>query len=264
VLADITPVILTYNEAPNIGRSLERLTWARQVVIVDSGSTDETLAIAARYPNARAVHRPFDSLAQQWTFAVDHTGVETGWILRLDADYMVEPAFRDEVAALQPAAEVAAYDAPFTYCIEGRPLRGSLYPIKPVLFRRGRVSFVQDGHTERMQVGGAVRRLRSRLMHDDRKSLERWLQSQARYQQAEADKLATLPWSELSWPDRVRRTRVLGPPAAAVHCLIVKGLIFDGPAGLFYATQRVIAELILSLHLLRRDLEAALSRDALG
>jgi glycosyltransferase involved in cell wall biosynthesis len=95
VLADITPVILTYNEAPNIGRSLERLTWARQVVIVDSGSTDETLAIAARYPNARAVHRPFDSLAQQWTFAVDHTGVETGWILRLDADYMFEPAFRD-------------------------------------------------------------------------------------------------------------------------------------------------------------------------
>ncbi len=43
MLADITPVILTYNESANIGRSLERLTWAREVVIVDSGSTDDTL-----------------------------------------------------------------------------------------------------------------------------------------------------------------------------------------------------------------------------
>ena len=61
MLADITPVILTYNEAANIGRSLERLAWAREVVIVDSGSTDDTLAIAARFPNVRMVHRPFDT-----------------------------------------------------------------------------------------------------------------------------------------------------------------------------------------------------------
>jgi glycosyltransferase involved in cell wall biosynthesis len=69
VLADITPVILTYNEAANIGRSLERLTWAREVVVVDSGSTDDTLAIVARFPNARVVKRPFDTHAQQWRFA---------------------------------------------------------------------------------------------------------------------------------------------------------------------------------------------------
>ena len=86
VLADITPVILTYNEAANIGRSLERLTWAGQVVIVDSGSTDETLAIAGRFPNVRTVHRPFDSHARQWRFAVEETGISSDWLLRLDAD----------------------------------------------------------------------------------------------------------------------------------------------------------------------------------
>ena len=67
VLADITPVILTYNESANIGRSLERLTWAREVVIVDSGSTDDTLAIAGRFPNARvgpaAVRHPCPAMA---------------------------------------------------------------------------------------------------------------------------------------------------------------------------------------------------------
>jgi len=254
VLADITPVILTYDESANIGRSLERLTWAREVVIVDSGSTDDTLAIAARFPNTRVIHRPFDSHCRQWTFATAETGVTSGWILRLDADYMLEPALRDEIAALAPDPATAAYRIAFTYCMEGKPLRASLYPAQPVLFRRGRESFVQDGHTEKLHIDGPVVPLDNRLLHDDRKSLERWLRSQSRYQVAEAEKLAMRPWSELSWPDRLRCTRVLGPLAVAFHCLVVKGLVLDGSAGLFYTAQRVTADLILSMHLLRRDL----------
>jgi len=240
VLADITPVILTYNEAANIGRSLERLTWAKEVVVVDSNSTDDTLAIAGRFANVRTVQRPFDTHAQQWRFAVEETGITSDGVLRLDADYMVEPALRDEIA--------------FTYCIDGRPLRASLYPALPVLFRRGRGRFEQDGHTEKLRIDGPVAKLANRLLHDDRKSLERWLQSQSRYQAQEAEKLTTRPWSALGWPDRLRRTRFLGPLAVAVHCLFVKGLIFDGAAGLLYTAQRVTADLILSMHLLRRDL----------
>jgi len=262
VLADITPVILTYNEAANIGRSLERLSWAREVVIVDSGSTDETLAIASRFPNVRTVERPFDTHARQWRFAVEETGITSDWVLRLDADYMVEPALRDEIAALKPDDATAAYEIAFTYCIDGRPLRGSLYPALPVLFRRGRGRFEQDGHTEKLRIDGPIRTLANRLLHDDRKSLERWLQSQARYQAQEADKLMTQSWSALSWPDRLRRTRLLGPLAVAVHCLFVKGLVFDGSAGLLYTTQRVTADLILSMHLLRRDLDRLVSKKA--
>ena len=106
MLADITPVILTYNESPNIGRSLERLTWAREVVIVDSHSTDDTLAIAARFPNVRVVQRSFDSHARQWRFAVEETGITSDWVLRLDADYMVEPGLRDEMAGLRPERSI--------------------------------------------------------------------------------------------------------------------------------------------------------------
>ena len=264
MLADITPVILTYNEAANIGRSLERLTWAGQVVIVDSGSTDQTLAIAGRFANVRVVHRPFDTHAQQWRFAVEETGIASDWLLRLDADYRVEPALRDEIAALAPAAATAAYEIAFIYCIDGRPLRASLYPPLPVLFRRGRGRFEQDGHTEKLRIDGPVERLTNRLLHDDRKSLERWLQSQSRYQAQEAEKLSTRPWSELSWADRLRRTRLLGPLAVAVHCLFVKGLIFDGSAGLLYTAQRVTADLILSMHLLRRDLHRLVPPKAAG
>lgn len=264
MLADITPVILTYNEAANIGRSLERLSWAREVVIVDSGSTDETLAIAARFPNVRTVHRTFDTHAQQWRFAAGETGVSTDWVLRLDADYMVEPALRKEIAALVPAAGLAAYEIAFSYCIDGRPLRASLYPPLPVLFRRGRAFFEPDGHTEKLRIDGPIARLSNRLLHDDRKSLDRWLQSQVRYQAYEAEKLTTRSWSELGWADRLRCTRVLGPPAVALHCLLFKGLVFDGRAGLIYTAQRITADLILSMHLLRRDLERAGARKTSG
>lgn len=253
MLVEITPVILTYNEAANIGRSLERLSWAREVVVVDSHSTDETLAIVGRFPNARVVQRAFDTHAAQWTFAVNETGIATPWVLRLDADYVVTDELREEIGKLKPTADLAAYEIAFTFCMNGKPLRASLYPPLPVLFRRGRVRIEQDGHTEKVRPDGPVERLKHRLLHDDRKSFERWLSSQMRYQAQEAIKLTSRPWRDLDWGDRIRRTRVLGAPAVAVHCLFGKGLLFDGIAGLRYTAQRVMADLILSLQLLRRD-----------
>ena len=81
----------------------------------------------------------------------------------------------------------------------------------------GHGRFVQDGHTEKLHIDGPIVRLNNRLLHDDRKSLERWLQSQSRYQAQEAEKLTTRPWSELSWPDRLRRTRDALLPGGALQ-----------------------------------------------
>src|SRR5690349_23826295 len=88
-LDEITPVILSFNEAPNIGRTLERLVWANRVVVVDSFSDDETGSIVARYLKAEMFQRRFDSHANQWNFAIHETGIDTDWVLALDADYQV-------------------------------------------------------------------------------------------------------------------------------------------------------------------------------
>src|SRR5215204_1989322 len=100
MLEQITPVILTRNEAPNIGRTLEQLCWAGDIVVVDSFSDDGTLEIVSGFPQVRVSQRMFDSHAEQWNFALRETGISSEWVLALDADYMLTPAFVEELKGL--------------------------------------------------------------------------------------------------------------------------------------------------------------------
>ncbi len=256
-LEQITPLVLCWNEAPNIARTLARLTWAAEVVVVDSGSSDATAALVAAAPNARLVVHPFAGQAAQWRFALEETAIATPWVLRLDADYLLDRRLLDEMAALDPPAEVAAYRIAFDYAVGRRRLRGSLYPAKEVLFRRGQARPWQDGHTERWEIlGGRVERLRGRLLHDDRKPLDHWLQSQLRYLKLERDKLLAAG-PGLDRRDRLRRRNWIAPWAVFLWCLFGKGLILQGRAGLAYAYQRALAETLLALYLLEARAGAA-------
>jgi hypothetical protein len=69
--------LLTYNEEQNIGRTLSRLTWAQDIVVVDSGGTDGTLAALARFPNVRVFNRCFDTHGSQWRYATEETKLGT-------------------------------------------------------------------------------------------------------------------------------------------------------------------------------------------
>ena len=247
MLDQITPLILTYNEAPNIARALAGVSWAKEIVVVDSFSDDETVAIAKSFPQVRVIQRTFDNHRNQWEFGLKETGITTPWVLALDADYVVSNEFVAELEQLRP--EAVGYRANFIYCINGKRLRSGLYPPVTVLYRRDAASYVQDGHTQRVAVQGMIGELRAPLMHDDRKSLRRWFRSQARYTELEAQKLIRADAGELGLTDRMRRWIVVVPPVMLVYCLIVRGGILDGWQGFYYAFQRVVAELMLSGHL---------------
>lgn len=253
MLAEITPIVLTYNEEPNLERTLSALCWAREIVVVDSLSTDRTLEIARAFPNVRLVPRAFDTHAQQWNFAIDATGSDARWLLALDADYVLSDALIAELAELAPARDVSAYRARFRYRIDGVLLRGALYPPVTVLFRKGHARYEQDGHTQRLSIrDGRVEELRAPIVHDDRKSLARWLASQERYAAAEAEKIAARDWRALAWPDRVRKIPFAAAPLVLGQCLLLKGGLLDGRAGAKYAAQRTLAELLITLNLLDR------------
>lgn len=252
-LNQVTVLILTFNEAPNIGRTLDALTAFPEVVILDSGSTDDTLAIAGRYPNVRVCHRPFDNHSAQWNHGLAACGLQREWVLALDADYVLQASLVDEIAALAPAADVAGYRTAFSYWMLGKPLSRSLYPPVTTLFRRAAADYLQDGHTQRVRLNGQVVNLRGRIAHDDRKPLVHWLAAQDRYARLECDLLLSKPWSALSWRHRLRRMKFITPWLVPMYCLTVGRGLLDGRAGWYYALQRGVAEAVLALKLLERE-----------
>jgi glycosyltransferase involved in cell wall biosynthesis len=251
MLDDITPVLLTYNEAANIARTLSRLTWAKDIVVVDCGSDDDTLTILAKFPQVRIFSRPFDTHCNQWRYAVHETAISTPWILRLDADYQLSNELVQELSALHPRADVSAYRIAFDYAIFSQRLISSLYPSNTILLRMGRFLIWDNGHTEGWTVEGEVETLNARVVHDDWKPTDRWLIAQSRYMSRELERISNKPIGLKDW---FRRRPPLMPIAVFLYCLFAKGLIFNGKAGVFYALQRLVAEAILSLMLLEQKL----------
>lgn len=253
-LERIEVLILTWNEEANLARTLEALARFGTVVILDSGSSDATLAIAARYPNTRVCTRAFDSHSAQWNHGLRHCGLANDWVLALDADYVVTDQLVEEIARLKPPPAVAGYRAFFRYCVNGKILSGSLYPPVTVLYRREGAAYLQDGHTQRITLTGPVADLRQRILHDDRKPLTSWLAAQDRYAKLECELLLSRGWAQLGWRDRLRRMAFITPWLVPLYCLTAGRGLLDGRHGLFYALQRGIAESLLSIRLLERSL----------
>lgn len=248
MISQVTPLILTYNEAPNIARTLGQLTWAGRVVVVDSFSTDETEAICRRFPQVEFVQRKFASFADQCNFGL--TLVRTPWVLSLDADYVLTDELVAELRALKPEDVCAGFSARFTYCIGGRPLRSTLYPPRVVLYRAAGARYRNEGHGHRVEITGTTRALNGRILHDDRKSLDRWFGEQLKYSAQEARHLKETPRRALNRADRLRQWMVVAPFAVLFYLLFWRGLLLDGWAGWAYVFQRMLAELLLSLRLL--------------
>lgn len=251
MLEKITPLILTYNEKPNIARTLQHLTWAKRIVVIDSYSTDTTVEILHSYGQVQIFQRKFDTHAQQWNYGLSQ--VETDWVLSLDADYTITEELMAEIAALSADGQVDGYFACFKYCIFGKPLRGTILPPRQVLFRKDKAIYIDDGHTQLLQHEGKSGMLSGYIYHDDRKPLSRWLWAQDRYITIEAHKLQQTPVDELSLSDRIRKQKVLAPFIILFYCLILKGCILDGWHGWYYAFQRMLAEILLSIRLIELE-----------
>jgi glycosyltransferase involved in cell wall biosynthesis len=258
MIEDITPLIITYNEEPNIVRTLDKLAWAKRIIIIDSGSTDRTVEIIRSYSQAQIIHRPFDDCASQWNFG--NNQVNGGWILSLDADYELSDAVIAEIRRLRPSAATMGYRAEFIYRIFGQPLRGSLYPPRIVLYRKENAYYRNEGHTQQLVITGNISPLSGVIFHDDRKPLARWVASQRRYASEEAQYLLTSDRNSLRSVDRIRLAGWPAPIAAFFYTLFFKGCLLDGWHGWYYVLQRVFAETLIALEMIDRRLRAGAAR----
>lgn len=179
----ISACIITFNEADRIADCIASLAFCDDIVVVDSGSTDQTRAIAEGL-GARVLQRPFDGFRSQKQFAVDQARHD--WVLCLDADERVSPELRAAIEAARAGGFAKAAGYRFARLSEyfGKFLRhGNAYPDRVLrLFdrRRGGWRGTREIH-EAASVDGAVRTLGGDLIHYPYRSFAQQLAKTQRY-----------------------------------------------------------------------------------
>ncbi len=189
--ADVAVIILTYNEEVNLPQALDSVVgWAREVFVVDSGSTDQTVEIARRY-GCHVVQHPFEDYAKQRNFALSELPIKAEWILFLDADEWMPAALKEEIAA-----RLAGDPVEHGFLVKrrliwmGRWIKHGYYPTWILrLARRGSVRCEERGINEHLIVDGPVGRLDHDFIHEDRKGLAAWIAKHSRYARREAEEL---------------------------------------------------------------------------
>lgn len=254
-LANVTPVVLTFNEEPNVGRTLESLRPFARVVVVDSGSTDRTEEIARSFPNVVWFVRPWSGFRDQWTFALHETGIATPFVLALDADMSVTDELIHEIGAVVERPEVAGGVCGFEYRIAGRSLIGSLYPSQLRLLRLSLARAGEIGHAHLLEVDGSVVRMRHRLVHDDRKPLEAFVDAQLGYSAKEASRLEEQPERGMRVAEWVRRSIPFSPILVWALAWLRAGGPLRGAAARRYALERLMYETLLRYRIEDRLLE---------
>lgn len=224
----LSVIIITKNEARNIRACLETVAWADEIIVVDSGSTDDTVAISREFtPHVHITDWPGFGL--QKNRALDYASKD--WVLSLDADERVTPELRAEIEQAMRAADAEGYEIPRLSSFCGRFMRHSgWYPDYVLrLFKRGSARFSDSLVHERLILEGTTARLRSNLLHYSFEDLESVLRKMDQYSTAGAQM-------------QFQRGRKITLPGAVlrgmwsfVRSYILRGGILDGSEGFLLA-----------------------------
>ncbi len=167
----LSVTVITYNEAARIAACLTSVAWADEIVVVDSGSQDDTVAIAKRFAS-KVIQHPWTGYADQKQFAISQASHD--WILSLDADERVTEALAIEIQALLASGPSYAgfYVARQNFFL-GRPIRhAGWWPDYTLrLFDRRVGRFEARAVHEAVRLTGETERLRHPLLHDSYRTL---------------------------------------------------------------------------------------------
>jgi hypothetical protein len=271
----VSTLILTFNEERNLPACLAALDWCDDILVVDSGSTDDTVGIASTL-GARVLTRPFDSFANQRNYGLDHGLLHHEWVLHLDADEIVTPAFVTALLDLEATERFDAWRVPAKTMLFGRWLRyAGMYPTYQVrLGHLERLRFIQVGHGQREALpADRVGVFPEPYLHYSfSHGMRSWLEKHVGYACAEAetliaDRKGAVPWARaLNGADATQRRRAaksaasripltLRPLARFLYVYLYRMGFRDGRAGLAYAVMLSVYEGMISLFAMTRTLD---------
>jgi len=234
----VTVVIAAHNEAAEIGDCVRSVAWAREVLVVENDSTDDTIA-QGRAAGATVFSHPFRTIGTQRNAAIARA--TQSWILVVDADERGTPALGDEVARLvaessSAARGVRAYRAPRRNFFMGREIaHGGWERDRPVRLFHATLRYDERPVHEHVIVDGPIGNLREPLLHTPYASLDEYFEKLQRYSR----------WWAMQNLERGRRVRasdlMLRPAGRIFSMLVMRGGWRDGMHGVVLASLAAVS-----------------------
>ena len=220
-------LILTRNEEQNLPDCLASVKWCDDIVVLDSLSTDRTIAVA-KSAGGRVVERPFDDFATQRNYALDKIPFRYAWVFHLDADERFTESLRRECETVIAEDRQSGFLVPSKLMFMDKWLRWSgMYPVYQMrLMKLGEIRFIQAGHGQReADAKRGIGKLREPYLHYNfSKGLADWREKHDRYSTKEAEESlqerqkGQIGWRELWGTDPVARRRALKRLSMRLPC----------------------------------------------
>lgn len=223
----LSVVVITRDEAARLPACLASVDFADEILVMDSGSTDDTVAVAKSL-GARVVHQDWLGYGPQKAAATRLSSHD--WVLSLDADECLTPELATHIQEILQAPATVAYSLPRRNRFMGRwLLHGEGYPDWCIrLFDRRFAAWSDDKVHEKVIVDGRVECITGDLLHESEEGLAKYLDKQNRYTSIQAEIMFTtgrrFRWSKL----------LLSPPLRFVKFYIFRLGFLDGLPGLIH------------------------------
>ena len=223
----LSTVIITHNAAAQLGDCLASVAFCDEVLIIDSGSTDDTVALA-RSSGARVIEQAWLGYGPQKHFGVQQAAHD--WVLCVDADERVSEPLRLSIMAALHTPATRVYTMARCNRFLGRWLQhGEGYPDWSVrLFHRGAARWSDDPVHEKVLTSESVTRLSGDLLHDSAESLDHYLDKQNRYTSLQAKQM--LASGRVATPLHL----IVAPVARFVKFYLLRLGCLDGLPGLIH------------------------------
>lgn len=190
-MADLTTIILTFNEEKNIANAINSVKEiSKRIVVVDSYSTDKTVEIA-QLLGAEVYQNKWINYSKQYQYGVKVAVIDTQWILRLDADERLTSKSANEIETIcneNQNTEVNGIIVRFSVTFMGKSLKhGGIYPIKVLRIYKNGKGYIEDRNMDEhiTLIEGKSVELKNDSLHQDFKDLSTWIDKHNKYSSRE-------------------------------------------------------------------------------
>ena len=190
-MADLTTIILTYNEEKNIANAINSvLPISKRIVVIDSYSTDRTIEIVKSF-GIEVYQNEWVNYSKQYQYGVNVANIDTQWVLRLDADERLTAKSAEEIEILcseNKNTEINGIIVRFTVTFMGKNLKyGGIYPFRKLLIYKNDKGYIEDRNMDEhiILTEGRSIELKNDSLHHDFKDLSAWIDKHNKYSSRE-------------------------------------------------------------------------------